>query len=129
MFSSIPGRAVSHSFDNLSAAVQTISPTGSHASVFSPEIEWLKVGHGIGYFCLGFTLLYALNHARGSPLTVLVICSLYAVTDEFHQALTPGRSAAGRDILLDSLAALAGILILSGMVKWQARRDPPQARL
>ncbi|MBN2117198.1 MAG: VanZ family protein [Anaerolineales bacterium] len=122
MFSSIPGREVSHSFDNLSAAVQTISPASSGAPAFSPEIEWLKVGHGIGYFCLGFAVLYALNHARGSPLTALVICSLYAVTDEIHQALTPGRSASGRDILLDSLASLAGILVLLGITTWRARR-------
>jgi len=129
MFSSTPGRKVSDSFDSLSTALQTISPASSQAPAFSAKIEWLKIGHGIGYFCLGLTVLYALTTAsRWSPLTALVICSLYALTDEFHQAMIPGRSDSGRDVLLDSLASLAGILILLGMVKWRVCRRSGQAR-
>lgn len=125
VFSSIPGKEVSDSFDSLSVAVQIISPTVLQTPVFSPKIEWLKVGHGIGYLCLGFTVLYALTaRSRWSPLTALAICLLYAVTDEFHQTFTPGRSAAGRDVLLDSLAALTGILILFSGVKWRAHAKP-----
>lgn len=127
MFSSTPGKELSNSVNSLSAAVQTISPPSPQAPVFSPKIEWLKVGHGIGYFCLGFTVLYALSRARRSPLTALIICSLYAITDEFHQAFIPGRSAAGRDILLDSLASLAGILMLFGIVTWRDSRKSRQA--
>ncbi len=41
------------------------------------------------------------------------ICTtLYAATDEFHQTFVPGRSGEPRDVALDSLGALAGILIL-----------------
>lgn len=128
MFSSTPGRKVSDSFDSLSTAVQTISPASSQAPAFSAKIEWLKIGHGIGYFCLGFTVLYALTAgSRWSPLTTLVSCSLYAVTDEIHQAMIPGRSASGRDVLLDSLASLAGIVILLGIVKWRTRRKSRKA--
>ncbi len=120
MFSSIPGKEVDDSFNNLRATVAAIAPTHSRASAFFPKIEWLKVGHGVGYFCLGFTVLYALTtRSRWPPFTALIICSLYAVTDEIHQIFTPGRSAASWDILLDSLAALAGIFILLGIVKWK----------
>ncbi len=129
MFSSIPGKKVDHSFQSLSAAVQTISPIVSQTPVFSPQIDWLKIDHGIGYFCLGFSVLYALTTCRRwSSLTALIICSLYALTDEFHQSFTPGRSAAGKDVLLDSLASLAGIMILFGIVKWRERRKSREAQ-
>ncbi len=129
MFSSIPGKRVDNSFRSLSTAVQTISPTTSQVYVFSPRIDWLKVGHGIGYFCLGYSVLYALTARRQwFPLSALIICSLYALTDEFHQSFTPGRSAAGKDVLLDSLASLAGIMILFGIVKWRDRRKSREAQ-
>jgi VanZ family protein len=128
MFSSRPGKEISDSYDSLSAAVRSISPASSQqAPASSPKVDWLKVGHGIGYFCLGFTVLYALTaRSRWSPLAALVICSLYAITDELHQAMVPGRSAAGRDVLLDSLAALTGIIILSGIMKWKSRATTRQ---
>jgi VanZ family protein len=128
MFSSTPGKKVSDSFDSLSAAVQTVSPANSQVPAFSAKIEWLKIGHGIGYLCLGLTVLYALTTAsRWSPLTALIICVFYSVTDEFHQAMIPGRSASSRDVLLDSLASLAGILVLLGIVRWGVRRKSRQA--
>jgi VanZ family protein len=125
MFSSTPGKEVDDSLKKLTTTVKAITPavSYSHTPASPPKIDWLKLGHGIGYFCLGVTVLYALTiRSRWSLLTALMICSLYAVTDELHQAFTPGRSAAGRDVLLDSLAALAGILILFGIVKWRTRR-------
>lgn len=120
MFSSIPGKEVDNSYNILRATVATISSVSSQVSFSFPKIDWLKVGHGIGYFCLGFTVLYALTiRSRRAPFTALIICSFYAITDEFHQAFIPGRSAEGRDFLLDGLASLAGILILFGIAKWR----------
>ncbi len=127
MFSSIPGKEVDASLNRLTATAKIISPVGSPAPVFSPKIDWLKVGHGIGYLCLGISVLYALTaRGRWSPFTALVICSLYSVTDEFHQTFVPGRSAAVRDVLLDSLAALAGTVILFGITKWRDYRTTRQ---
>ena len=41
----------------------------------------------------------------------LLICAVYAATDELHQMFVQGRSCEVRDILIDSLGALTGILI------------------
>lgn len=46
------------------------------------KLDWLKTGHIIGYFCLGFSILYALSASSNrSPLIALVLCSLYGVSD------------------------------------------------
>ena len=134
LFSAIPGDEVAESFDALTETVNTLAaPTqGAPASepaapVLSPQIDWLKVGHGIGYFCLGLSTLFALFDRRSAPLLAQTLCALYALTDELHQGLTPGRSTSGWDVLLDSLAALAGILlfwvILARVGKTPASRE------
>lgn len=38
---------------------------------------------------------------------------IYACTDEIHQLFVPGRSGQFRDVMIDSLGAFIGILILS----------------
>lgn len=40
-----------------------------------------------------------------------VFCTTYSLTDEIHQMFIPGRSCELRDILIDSIGALVGILI------------------
>ncbi len=49
--------------------------------------------------------------------TALLICALYAASDEFHQLFVPGRQAAVHDVLLDTSGAAFGLLLL-----WIARR-------
>ncbi|MBR5116337.1 MAG: VanZ family protein, partial [Lachnospiraceae bacterium] len=41
----------------------------------------------------------------------LIIAVLYAASDEFHQSFVPGRSCMLGDVGIDSLGALAGILL------------------
>jgi len=105
--------------------MQAFSPTTTPSSKISaptlPSIDWLKVAHGIGYFCLGFSVLYALpRHSGWSPSVALILCCLYSFTDEFHQIFTPGRSASPRDILLDTLTALAGVAVRLGVMAFGA---------
>lgn len=42
----------------------------------------------------------------------LLFCIFYASTDEFHQYFIPGRSAEIRDVLIDSLGSLTGIIFV-----------------
>ena len=80
-------------------------------------IDWLKVGHVIGYFWLGIAVLYGLSmRSRWSPSIALILCSLYAFSDEIHQRFVPDRTASPRDILIDTLAALLGLAIALGVM-------------
>ena len=96
--------------------------------IFS-TLDLLKAGHAIGYFWLGWMVLYALSlQSRRSPTMAVALCALYAVSDEFHQRFVPGRSAAVRDVLIDTLASLVGVAALFALVKiwafFRQRRAP-----
>lgn len=100
----------------------------------SPEIELLhallrKSAHFIAYFLLAILLIRAMISDREKRSTVVrqssfawFICFVYAASDEFHQTFIPGRSGEFRDVMIDSLGALLGILIYSGVFWWWTRR-------
>ena len=45
-------------------------------------------------------------------LSAFVISALYSVSDEIHQLFVPGRSGEVRDVLIDSVGAAVGCLII-----------------
>lgn len=57
-----------------------------------------------GFFTIGYFRRF---------VTVTMICTGYAVFDEIHQLLVPGRGASIKDILLDVVGILIGIAIWS----------------
>jgi VanZ family protein len=132
-FSAMPGDEVQNSYQSLEitfqattqeatlqatapVAVPTNSPPVAEAFPGS-SLDWLKVGHAIGYFGLGIAVLYGLSMRwRWSPSLALILCCLYAFSDEFHQLFTPGRTASARDILIDTLAAFRGVAVMLGLI-------------
>lgn len=44
-------------------------------------------------------------------LLASVICMLYAISDEFHQSFTDGRSPAVRDVIIDTCGGFAGSIL------------------
>jgi VanZ family protein len=69
-----------------------------------------KLGHAAEYAVLGVLLARAIR----STLLAVVVGASYAVTDELHQMLVPGRQGSPRDVLIDAAGVLAGV--------WFARR-------
>ena len=61
--------------------------------------EYLSINILIYYYCLKFNL---------SSLIVL----FYAIRDEIHQIFIPGRSCQIRDVIIDLLGTICGIIIL-----------------
>lgn len=73
-----------------------------------------KLAHMTEYCILAVSLsipLYAYK-VRGIWLLLLAgfICVAFAATDEYHQTMVAGRGPSPRDVLIDSIGALAGIL-------------------
>ncbi len=87
-----------------------------------------KAAHFIAYMILGILLYLTIHETwrrwhRGAIAAVAVAASaLYACTDEFHQNFVPGRSAQLSDILLDTLGALIGVLIIWGILHFHSLR-------
>jgi VanZ family protein len=73
-----------------------------------------KIAHFVIYFVLGLFMIQALRASKitwkKATLLALVLCSVYAVTDEYHQFFVPGRGAQVTDVLLDSVASSLGVL-------------------
>lgn len=74
-----------------------------------------KNAHFFVYLILSILVLRALRlSGLGGHKALLVaffICFLYAISDEFHQSFVAGRSGEIRDVAIDSLGSLFGILI------------------
>jgi VanZ family protein len=84
-----------------------------------PSAHFDKVWHMLEYLPLGVLLSRALIHTQVATdrrilyFFALLICIFYGISDEFHQAYVPGRSAVLSDVAADSLGALIGIYFYS----------------
>ena len=81
-----------------------------------------KAGHVTEYGVLAFLLWRAISKGRGWPAVpsfggAFVLSLLYAISDEFHQTLVPGRAGALTDVGFDALGALLAL----GLVWWFSR--------
>lgn len=72
-----------------------------------------KNAHFFAYLVLGILVSNALksNGLKGSNrfIIALLICILYAISDEVHQLFIPGRAGQVRDVIIDSAGAIVGI--------------------
>ena len=76
-----------------------------------------KMAHFTIYFIAGLNVAGFLNTynkvtLKNKIIISLLMCICYATSDEIHQIFSNGRSASIRDILIDSLGSLFGIIIL-----------------
>lgn len=78
-----------------------------------------KCAHFGVYLILGVLVANGLIDAgisktKGICLS-LIVCVLYAISDELHQLYIPGRSGQVSDVILDSAGGLVGILVLNAV--------------
>lgn len=90
-------------------------PDDIRGELFSRPSHYIrKFAHLIIYALLGAVTLVALwqtSLRRGlCGLIALMVCTVYALTDEWHQYYVAGRGAQLSDVYLDSVGALIGIL-------------------
>lgn len=83
-----------------------------------------KNAHFFAYLVLGILVANGLRSSgvsgyRAIGLAIL-ICSLYAISDEVHQLFVPGRGGQVKDIVIDSAGAIVGI---SGFNRFIKRRS------
>lgn len=79
--------------------INTVVRKGSHFC----EYALLAITLGFHFYIHGF---------MGMRLFVLsiLLSTIYAASDEFHQTFVPGRSGQFRDVMIDTLGAVAGLL-------------------
>ena len=74
-----------------------------------------KGAHALGYAVLAVLVQRALGGGvvadpRWRAVAAWLLATLYAASDEWHQSLVPGRTAAALDVLIDSAGAAVGLL-------------------
>lgn len=72
-----------------------------------------KTAHFSIYLILGILSIDLISSYDIKHIIIfsLLVCFIYALTDEFHQLFVIGRSCEIRDVLIDTLGSLTGILI------------------
>jgi VanZ family protein len=84
-----------------------------------------KTAHLSIYLCLGVSSALTVREFRpkGHPyLWAWLIAAAYAATDEFHQYFVPGRSCEFRDVCIDALGALVGVVIVWFVQRQKAKK-------
>lgn len=71
-----------------------------------------KCAHITEYLILGILVYLSINTYQMDKNKMIIlsilICTLYSISDEFHQLFISGRSGSIRDILIDSIGILIG---------------------
>jgi VanZ family protein len=77
-----------------------------------------KLAHVTEYAILGWLIQQARSGCNMQRVgwQSWLIAVLYAVTDEFHQSFTPGRTPAVTDMMIDSFGAAMGV----GLAVWRS---------
>ena len=74
-----------------------------------------KTAHFLEYLVLGLLMINVIKDYRKISykelIIVLVLCCLYASSDELHQIYVNGRSGEVKDVILDTFGSLTGIII------------------
>lgn len=70
-----------------------------------------KLAHFIEYFILGILVINFITRYDKKIIIAILLCIIYATSDEIHQIFVPGRSCRVMDILLDSFGSISGIII------------------
>lgn len=78
-----------------------------------------KLAHFTEYLILGTLVInmFTKNNAKKSCLLSILLCIIYAISDEIHQIFTPGRACQIKDILIDSVGSITGIYLFKLLKK------------
>ena len=71
-----------------------------------------KIAHFTEYFILGLFTQNMIHNYNKKKYISIIICIFYAISDELHQSLIPGRSCQILDVIIDSIGSLLGIYLL-----------------
>ena len=107
------------SFNSIESANQSNYKVNIISSVLNiNNIELLnliirKLAHYIEYLILGILVInmFIKNNIPKSYLISIIFCVIYAISDEIHQFLIPGRACQIKDILIDSIGSITGIYL------------------
>lgn len=122
----------SHSFQHssriLAPLLRWLFPHLSDAAVDQLVTVARKGAHLTEYAILAVLLVRALRKlGEGDPRRwswrqawwAVLLVGLYAASDEFHQIFVPTREASVRDVMIDTIGGIAGLLLFWAFGRWR----------
>lgn len=82
-----------------------------------------KIAHFVEFAILGGLLYWATNRRVFS----ITLTSLYAATDEMHQAFVSGRNGAVSDWAIDTAGAIVGVFVATEILRRRSERPAQTA--
>lgn len=78
-----------------------------------------KLAHFTEYLILGVLVInmFTKNNTKKPYILSILLCIIYATSDEIHQIFTPGRACQIKDILIDSIGSITGIYLFKLLKK------------
>ena len=121
-------KSFQHSSRIIGPILHWLFPNLSEDAVNTTVTAVRKCAHLTEYAILAFLFWRALRKAvrndprpwswREAAIAVLLV-AIYASSDEFHQRFVPSRDASVRDVLLDTLGAIGGMIAVR--LVWRQR--------
>jgi VanZ family protein len=115
-----------------------LSSIPSLASPFEPFYDFVlrKLAHMGVYAVLTVLLFHALRRHTDSKtqawLLAALLAGIYALSDEWHQTVVPGRQGSFRDVGIDTLGIVGGYALMHVIpfkhLAQKASLPPPQLR-
>ena len=93
------------------------------------DVYFRKFAHGLVYLVLSILVCFLVNEYKLDIKKILliafIVCFIYSCSDEIHQLYVPGRSGEIRDIIIDNIGSLMGLIIfyLVKVKKWRKQND------
>lgn len=117
--------------------VETVERVVPSADIAAESLNHIvrKHAHFFAYLVLGVLTINALRTSgvKGTwgVAVALLICVVYAVSDEVHQLFVPGRGGQVTDVIIDSAGATVGLCIYrlgcKAVTRLQDRAKPADA--
>ena len=82
-----------------------------------------KLAHLTEYLILGLLVYNLIKQYNKKWYISLIICILYAISDEIHQGFTPGRNPQIFDVFIDNIGSIMGISLLRFIIKSKKIKD------
>lgn len=108
-----------------SGTAEVLIPSWFSTNVYANVRKW---AHVYIYLLLGVSMAATVHCWKigrtlfRQGLWAVVFCTLYAITDELHQYLVPGRAMLATDVGVDALGFVPGIVLALGIVYVVSRR-------
>lgn len=122
LFSNDPKEETSEKTNNFMAPIIEIIELITGYEKNSNEIELItdecfylvrKLAHFLEYFILGLLLILALKSDIPNKevlyYSAIIICIIYAASDEVHQLFVEGRNGNIKDVIIDSCGSISSI--------------------